>query len=146
MYGKPCYKSSTFKNEKSDSNVNITKILHLPFYMLFYSLESMMARCKIYWNRIVAWKSMWFITARLLQKNNYCVMYFCILWFKNVMHQKKIIINMMNLWFLSKSYSNISQYLTYLLSWWWTITNNSAITKTRCWPRTIEVTVITVLS
>ena len=39
MYKKLCCKSSTLKNEKSNSNVNITKILHLPFDMLCYSLR-----------------------------------------------------------------------------------------------------------
>ena len=34
------------KNEKPNSNINITKISHLPFYMLCYLLESMMAQCK----------------------------------------------------------------------------------------------------
>ena len=92
----------------------------------------------------------------------------------------------MNLWLQSKSYSNIPQYSTYLMTWCWTITNNHpvmfwnayclnrkirhvyyywwhtpnlnfcsiyishshvmmAITKTRCWNRTKEVTIITVL-
>ena len=37
------------KNDKSNSNVNISKILHLPFDMFCYSLESMMVRCKMHW-------------------------------------------------------------------------------------------------
>ena len=39
MYAEFCYKSSTSKYEKSNSNINITKILHLPFDMLCFSLE-----------------------------------------------------------------------------------------------------------
>ena len=48
MNEKLCYKGSTFKNEKSNSNVNTYKIYHLPFGMLFYSIESVMVRCKIH--------------------------------------------------------------------------------------------------
>ena len=32
MYEKLCYKSSTLKNEKSNSNINISKISHLLFW------------------------------------------------------------------------------------------------------------------
>ena len=46
---KSYYKSSTSKYEKSNSNTNISKIMHLPFDMLCYLLESMMSWCKIYW-------------------------------------------------------------------------------------------------
>ena len=44
MYETLCYKSSAFKNEKSNSNVNIYNILHLPFDMLCYSLDCMMVQ------------------------------------------------------------------------------------------------------
>ena len=37
------------KNDKSNSNVNISEISHLPFDMLCYLPESMMVRCKMYW-------------------------------------------------------------------------------------------------
>ena len=49
MYEKSCYKSSTLKDERSELNVNIFKILHLPFDMLCYSLKIMMVRSKMYW-------------------------------------------------------------------------------------------------
>ena len=45
MYQKLCYKSSTLKNGKSNSNVNIPKILHLPFDMLYYSIEIVCLKC-----------------------------------------------------------------------------------------------------
>ena len=48
MYGKLCYKSSTLKNEKSKSNVNISKIPHSLFGIFCYSFESMMVRCKMH--------------------------------------------------------------------------------------------------
>ena len=48
MYEKLCYKSSTLKNEKSNSNVNISKISHLPFDILCYSIVIMIVRCKIH--------------------------------------------------------------------------------------------------
>ena len=35
------------KKEKSNSNINIFNILHLPFDMLCYLIESMMVRCKM---------------------------------------------------------------------------------------------------
>ena len=35
------------KNEKTNSDINISKILHLLFDMLCYLLKSMMARCKM---------------------------------------------------------------------------------------------------
>ena len=34
MYVESCYKSSTSKYEKSNSNINISKISHLPFDIL----------------------------------------------------------------------------------------------------------------
>ena len=34
MYEESCYKISTSKYEKSNTNINISKILHLPFDML----------------------------------------------------------------------------------------------------------------
>ena len=49
IYEKLCYKSSTSKYEKLNSNINISTIMHLPFDMLCYLLESMMARCKMQW-------------------------------------------------------------------------------------------------
>ena len=49
MYEKLCYKSSTWKNEKSNSNIDISKISHLPFDILCYLLESMIAWCKNHW-------------------------------------------------------------------------------------------------
>ena len=48
MYVKLCYKSLTFKNKKSNCNINISKVLHLPFYMLYYFLKSMMVQFKMY--------------------------------------------------------------------------------------------------
>ena len=48
MYKKSCYKSSTSKNEKSNSNINIHKILHSPFDILCYLLESMMTQWKMH--------------------------------------------------------------------------------------------------
>ena len=44
MYEELCYKSSTSKYEKSNSNINISNISHLTFDMLFFSLEKMMPR------------------------------------------------------------------------------------------------------
>ena len=41
MYEKSCYKSSTSKYEKSNSNINMNNISHLPFDMLCYLLEYM---------------------------------------------------------------------------------------------------------
>ena len=81
MYEKMCYKSSTLKDDKSNSNVNIYKILHLPFDMLFYSIDSIMCGAKCTDNWLVARKDQWFGTARLVQRNNDCVMCFCILWY-----------------------------------------------------------------
>ena len=49
MYEKSCYKSSTSKYEKSNSNINISKILHLHFDMLCYLPEYMMTLSKIHW-------------------------------------------------------------------------------------------------
>ena len=46
----------------------------------------------------------------------------------------------------TNSYINIKKYRTYLVTWWWTITNNSVTTKMQCCTREIEDTVITVLS
>ena len=34
----------------------------------------------------------------------------------------------------------VTSFARHLLTWCWNITNNSAITKTRCWLQTIEVT------
>ena len=45
---KSCYKSSTSKYEKSNSNINISEIMHLPFDTLCYLIESMTARCKMH--------------------------------------------------------------------------------------------------
>ena len=39
MHWKLCYKSSTLKYENANSNINISKIMHLPFAMLCYLLE-----------------------------------------------------------------------------------------------------------
>ena len=44
-------------------------------------------------------KDLWFRTARLVWRNNDCVMCFCILWCKNFMRWNKIISKIMNLWF-----------------------------------------------
>ena len=43
MYEKLGYNSSTSKYEKLNSNINISKILHLPFDILCYLLEYMLA-------------------------------------------------------------------------------------------------------
>ena len=48
MFEKLCYKSSTSKYEKSNSNFNISKISHLTFDMLCYLFEYMMTLCKIH--------------------------------------------------------------------------------------------------
>ena len=48
MHGKLCYKNSTLKNERSNSNVDIYNISNLPIDMLCYSIESMMVQCKIH--------------------------------------------------------------------------------------------------
>ena len=48
MYEKLCYKSSTYKYDKSNSNINISKIVYINFDVLYYLLESMMTRCKIH--------------------------------------------------------------------------------------------------
>ena len=37
------------KYEKSNSNINISNIVHLPFDMLCYLLESTMSQCRIHW-------------------------------------------------------------------------------------------------
>ena len=42
------YKSSTSKYEKSNSNINISNILHLPFDMLCFSLGKMTTRCSMH--------------------------------------------------------------------------------------------------
>ena len=47
MYEKICYKSSTSKNDKSNSNIIISKLLQLPFDMLCCLLEYMMTLCAI---------------------------------------------------------------------------------------------------
>ena len=49
MYEKSCYKSSTSKYEKLNSNINIPNISHLPFGMLCYLLESMMTLYNCWW-------------------------------------------------------------------------------------------------
>ena len=41
-------KSLTSKYEKSNSNINISRILPLPFDMLCYLLEYMMTLCKMH--------------------------------------------------------------------------------------------------
>ena len=48
MYEKSCEQSSTSKYEKLNSNINITKILHLRFDMLCYLLESTMTLCEMH--------------------------------------------------------------------------------------------------
>ena len=40
MYVKSCYKSSTSKYEKSNSNINISKISHLPFDIFVFHLKN----------------------------------------------------------------------------------------------------------
>ena len=40
MYKELCYKSSTSKYVKSNSNINISNISHLPFGMLCFLLEN----------------------------------------------------------------------------------------------------------
>ena len=40
MYEKLCYKISTSKYEKSNSNINISKISHLHFDMLCFLIEN----------------------------------------------------------------------------------------------------------
>ena len=42
------FKSSTLKNDESNSNINIFKILYLPFDMLCYFLKSKMILCKMH--------------------------------------------------------------------------------------------------
>ena len=48
VYEKPCYKSSTSKYEKSNSNINTYRISYLPFDMLCYLLEYMMKLWKMH--------------------------------------------------------------------------------------------------
>ena len=49
MYVKPCCKSSTLRNDESNSNINIFKILHLPFDILCYFIEIIMILCNMHW-------------------------------------------------------------------------------------------------
>ena len=49
IYEKLCYKSSTPKYKKLNSNINIYKIMHLTFDMLCYLLESIMTQWKMHW-------------------------------------------------------------------------------------------------
>ena len=44
MYEELCYKSSTSKYEKSNSNINISKISHLPFDILCVFTRKMMTQ------------------------------------------------------------------------------------------------------
>ena len=46
---KHCVTKVQQKNEKSNNNINISKILHLTFDMLCYLLKSMMAQYKMNW-------------------------------------------------------------------------------------------------
>ena len=46
-YVESCYNISTSKYEKSNSNIKISKISHLPFDMLCFSLEKMMTLCQM---------------------------------------------------------------------------------------------------
>ena len=50
------WQNFNIKNEKSDINVNISSISHLPFDMLWYSLESTMVRCKTHWQAEICYK------------------------------------------------------------------------------------------
>ena len=99
MYVKSCYKISTLNNDELNSNINIYQISHLTFDMLccFSKVWWYGARCT--GNRLVPQNDLWFRSARPVRQNNDCVMCFYILWCKNVVHLKKMIINMMNLWF-----------------------------------------------
>ena len=49
MYEKLGYNSSTSKYKKLNSNINISKILHLPFDILCYLLEYILALWKMHW-------------------------------------------------------------------------------------------------
>ena len=49
MYEKLFYKSYTSKNEKLNSNINISNIMHLPFDMLCYLTEIIMTLCNMHW-------------------------------------------------------------------------------------------------
>ena len=55
MYVESCYKSLTSKYEKSNSNINISKISHLPFDMLSFSLEKWINCAKCTENQQVSW-------------------------------------------------------------------------------------------
>ena len=46
---KNCAIKVQHKKRKSNSNVNISKIMHLTFDMLCYSLKMMMVRYKMHW-------------------------------------------------------------------------------------------------
>ena len=48
VYVEFCYKNPTSKYEKSNSDINISKMLHLPFDMLCYLLEHMMTLCQMH--------------------------------------------------------------------------------------------------
>ena len=55
MYVESCYKSSTSKYEKSNSNIIISKISHLTFDILCVSLEKWQHYAKCTDNQQVPW-------------------------------------------------------------------------------------------
>ena len=127
MYVKSCYKISALKTR------NRTVILIFPIYCA-YLLICCAIFSKGWWyverwtdNRLVPRNGLWFRIARPVRQNNDWVMCFYILWCKKFKHENKIISNTMNLWLKSSSYSNISKYRTYLLTWYWDITNHLPI-------------------
>ena len=56
MYEESCHKSSTSKYEKSNSNINISKISHLPFDMLCVFTWKMTTQCSINWQLAITMK------------------------------------------------------------------------------------------
>ena len=58
MYENLCYKSSTSKYEKMNSNIIISDKMHLPFYILCYLLESMMTQYKNQWKSAITLKGL----------------------------------------------------------------------------------------
>ena len=70
MYEESCYKSSSSKYEKPNSNINISKTSHLPSDMLWFSLEKWWHCAQWIDNLQVPWNNPWFRTTRMEWQNN----------------------------------------------------------------------------
>ena len=70
MYEESCYKSSTSKYEKLNSNINISNILHLPFDMLCFLLEKWLYCGKYIDNMQVPYNNPWFISVQMERQNS----------------------------------------------------------------------------